>query len=208
MENRRNGDILAVAAIVAGIVAGARFLGPVTFSFGNQDRRAETNARIEEVLATESALSGVPFHASSFTTGFSVQGVYAGTMAYEGDRIRVHVPEASLRRLANRPDDEKLLALRLGLAVGTGDNGWQVISEGAAHPLEDGIGEGEDVRIRDLEMTVPVERSQLCGAWLVVVHELEHRDGTGKLQPAWTYAHSDRLSLAQLVGSGSDCAQP
>ena len=123
MDERRSGDLFAVGAIVPGIAAGLWFLGPVTISFGKQDQRAEMNARTGALDAVEAAVSGVPFHASSFTTGFSVQGVYAGTMALEGEQIRVRVPEASLRRLANRPEGEELVALRLGLAVETTSGG-------------------------------------------------------------------------------------
>jgi hypothetical protein len=129
-------------------------------------------------------------------------------MTYDVDQIRVRVPEASLRRLDDRPAGEKLVALRLGLAVETSNGSWQVVSQGGAHPIKGSVGEGEDVRIRDLEMSVPVTASQLCGAWLVVIHELSYRDEQGASQPAWTYAHSDRLSLAQLVGADAECARP
>jgi hypothetical protein len=197
---RRDNDLVAALAIAAGMAVGLWFLGPVAISFGNVDRQAETNARMTEVIKSVETLGGVPFHASSFTSGFSTQGVYAGTMTYEGDHVRIWVPEASLRRLENRPDGERLVALRLGLAVGTGDGTWQVISDGAAHPIEaDAIAEGENVLIRNLELTVPVIESQLCGAWLVIVHELEYLNEKGESQPAWTYAHSDRESFKQLV---------
>ena len=55
-------------------------------------------------------------------------------------------------------------------------------------------------------MTVPVTQAQLCGAWLVVIHELTYRDESGSAQPAWTYAHSDRLSLAELTGAALGCS--
>lgn len=199
MRFRRQGDLTGPFAILAGTVAGLWFLGPLRITFGNEGPGAETNSTVSGVIKTVETLGGVPFHASSFTSGFSAQGVYAGTMTYEGDHVRVWIPEASLRRLEDRPNGERLVALRLGLAVGAGDGSWQVISDGSAHPIDYSLAEGENVLIRNLELRVPVNESQVCGAWLVVVHELEYVDDDGKTAPAWTYAHSDRESFAQLV---------
>ena len=62
----------------------------------------------------------------------------------------------------------------------------------------DGILEG-------LELTVPAAGESMCGGWLVIIHELAYEDERGDLQPAWTYAHSDRESLAKLTGARGIC---
>jgi hypothetical protein len=198
----RNTDTIAVLAILGGALSSVWIAGPFGFSFHFSPAQKQ-DAASPPAVQGEPVTSGVPFHATSLESEFSVRGDYAGMMSWDGSVIRVTLPHALLTRMADRPEGERLKAIRLGVANGSGES-WIVVSEGAAERIQE-LAEGEERVLHDLALTVAAKGDLAC-AWLVLIHELEYLDEHGAIQPAWTYTHSDRASLAALTGLKVDCS--